>query len=387
MRTPRIVGAIGACAVLLLASYFFLQRSGSGLVAEPIEAGIVDELPSRSDVGTLPVASALPADASPAPIRNERTAREAIPQRELSRSSRGVLEVPLLEVPAPLELEVAGDISGRLVSEKGYWLEAELPDRDTLIVELVRLEEPRLELRADLVVEALDLPGVEQGQALSFLFEAVPVGEYELSLFNLGAWHWEPASMRVRAPAAGLDFVRYDHDELLPLRFEVFDASSGERIEEFRAAHLEQSVSEQNGVFMHAGPLDTESFPNVAHFQWSVWAEGYRPSFGDERSFRERDGRRVARVELRPGWAARLVVLGREPTLRPLFRAGVRIDGRYMGATDREGALVVELDEAPERIEVLYKGWGLENDPFDPRPGTTAELRGHVVPLILRAPR
>ncbi|MFT7667612.1 MAG: hypothetical protein ACI8X5_000291 [Planctomycetota bacterium] len=47
-------------------------------------------------------------------------------------------------------------------------------------------------------------------------------------------------------------------------------------------------------------------------------------------------------------------------------------------------AFVVELDEVPESVEVSYKDWVLENDPFNPRPGTTPELRGHVSPLILR---
>ena len=79
-------------------------------------------------------------------------------------------------------------------------------------------------------------------------------------------------------------------------------------------------------------------------------------------------------------------VFGRKPPLQPISGAGIRIDGHFAGGTDHEGALVVEWPQRPERIEVDHRGWTLENDPFDPRPGTTAALRGHVLPLILVPP-
>jgi hypothetical protein len=75
------------------------------------------------------------------------------------------------------------------VSERGVWRAEEFPDRDTLVVELVRQSEPLLQLRAKLVLEEVD-----DGLAITIEFKDVPVGEYELSLFNLGSWHWEPRS-------------------------------------------------------------------------------------------------------------------------------------------------------------------------------------------------
>lgn len=383
--SSRIILALGVCALIGLLAFL----AGVGDAPDSADAlnrkELADSADSPAVAGILPDAQLVePDEVEPDP--KEEATREVIESEPEPRPFEPQVPILFFEEIVEPELEVAGNISGRLISEKGYWLPSEMPERDTLVVELVRLEEPKLERRAQLVVEEAGVEGVEGGLALSFLFEDVPIGDYELSLFNLGSWHWEPRSMSVRAPANGLDFVRYDRDEKLPLVFEVFDAKSGEAIEEFSAAHLEQTVSEQSGVFMHAGPIDTNSFPASARFNWSLWAEGYRASFGDERAFEWKQGRRVARVELTPGWSARLVVLGREPTLRPLYRAEVRVNGRFMGATDMDGALVIALDETPESIEVGYKDWVLENDPFDPRPGTTPNLRGHVVPLILKAP-
>lgn|GEM_PF-2825685 len=391
MRPSRILLALGACAALsLLAWLGWVGESAAGEAAvagEPEEearaAAPVGELPDHQAPEETPAPEAPPAEVESA--REEVTA----PLPELPFLSQ--LEVLELAPPPEPELPIAGAISGRLLNERGPWTADELPASDTLVVELVRLEEPRLELRAQLRIEPLE-GETEDGLALSYSFDEVPVGEYELSLFHLGSWHWEPATRVVRAPAEGMDFLRLDRDEVLPLEFQVFDGKSGEAIADFSAAHLEQTVSASSGVFMHAGPIDAESFPSASNFRWSVWAEGYRAAFGDERAFQfvpadeEGPERRVARVELWPGWSARLVVLGREPSMRPLERVRVRIDGRFVGATDHEGALVVELDAPPERIEADYRDWVLENDPLDPRPGTSPALRGHVTPLILKAP-
>ncbi len=284
--------------------------------------------------------------------------------------------------PEPEPLEVAGDITGRLLREVDPWTAETLPDLGGLVVELVRLEEPRLELRADVQTTPVEDGSLE----LTFAFRDVPIGEYELGVFSLGAWPWEPRSLRIRAPAAGLVLVRQDAVVAPPLEFVVRDAESGELIEDFEVRHLEQTVSEESGVFMHAGPLEGGAFPRGTEFRWSLWADRYRPTFGDERAFEDVDGRRVARVDLERGWAARLVVLGREPTLRPLYRAKVSVDGRFVGVTAQDGSLVVQLAAPPERLEVDYRGWELLNDPLDPRPGTTPELRGFVYPLIVGPP-
>ncbi len=384
MRSLLAASLIGLCLLLLL----FFVFGGQGRPGDP-RAGSLSQDHTGEARGTkssteLPGAIAGKQASQGAPRRPAEG--EPLPPQRLAVSKVELLD-PEGDWSYPLEpdLEIAGDISGQLISEKGYWLPPEIPEPDTLIVELVRLEEPRLELRANLVIE--DVESFEGGKALSFLFKDVPEGMYELSLFNLGAWHWEPRTMTVEAPAAGLDFVRLDRDEVLPLSFEVFDALTGDPIEEFSAAHLEQTVSDRSGVFMHAGPIDQDSFPQVSSYDWSVWAQGYRPSFGDENSFELREGRRVARVGLHRGWAARIVVLGREPTMRPLPRATVRVDSHFAGATDANGALIVERDSAPEKIEVEYRDWILENDPLDPRPGTSPQVRGHVLPLILRVPQ
>lgn len=380
MRVTHVYLALGAIALLFLlasvAGWWDVGATGPDGLSGPEQEQSASELAPDK----LPVASAVEEEPVAESSEREPPQRVPVPAAVPEPALQEVTD-PALEADEPERLEIAGNISGRLISDKGFWLDSELPEPDTLIVELVRLQEPHLEQRAELrVVET------ERGKSLHFEFEDVPVGDYELSLFALGAFHWEPKSVRVRAPAVGLDFVRFDREQALPLVFDVYDALTGDAIVEFSSAHLEQTVSETSGVFMHAGPFEGQAFPLASSFHWSVWADGYRASFGDETTFELRDGKRVARVELRAGWSARIVVLGREPTLRPLYRARVEIDGVFAGVTDQDGALVVKRNAEPETIAVIYKGWELENDPFDPRPGSTAELRGFVLPLILRDP-
>lgn len=290
---------------------------------------------------------------------------------------------PNAQFPLTPALDVPNyEVEGRLLRESGAWSREELPGRDELVIELVSAADPTDQRRARLVIEGQDDGSVSFG----YLFKSVPEGEYELSIFSLGTLRWSPRSVRVVPPAYGMDFLCHDLDDQSELRFEVFDARSGDALESFSAAHLEQTVSAESGVFMHAGPIEAGSFPGAERFRWSVWAEGYRAVFGDERAFQLVEGVRVARVELSPGWSARIVVLGRDPAMRPLMNAEIVIDEHSVGRTDEEGALVVEFDERPKSIDVRYRDWRLENDPFDSRPGTTADLRGHVLPLIVAAP-
>jgi len=383
-RSRPLLLALLVTAALLVAALargvFAPAENAAGLgPAEVLADGeILDtRLPDPTRIATEPEPE--PVESAPVAVDAPTERRPLAPSPLRERPF--VLPEPEPE-PEPEPLEVAGDITGRLLREVDPWTAETLPDLSGLVVELVRLEEPRLELRAEVEPTALEDGTLE----LTFAFRDVPIGEYELGVFSLGAWPWEPRSLRVRAPAAELVLVRQDAVVAPPLEFEVYDAESGERLQDFEVRHLEQTVSEESGVFMHAGPLEGGAFPRGTEFRWSLWADGFRPAFGDERAFEEVEGRRIARVDLERGWAARLVVLGREPTLRPLYRAKVSLDGRFVGVTAQDGSLVVQLDAPPERLEVDYGGWSVLNDPLDPRPGTTPELRGFVFPLIVGPP-
>jgi hypothetical protein len=271
----------------------------------------------------------------------------------------------------------AGNISGRLVTESGEWSEADHPALGSIVLDLVSVTRPRISRRGELVFA--------QDGSVGFLFEEVPEGNYELTLSTLDSLRWTPQSLPVTPPAEGIEFLRYDQDDALPIVFRVFDAESKEPIEDFDAAHLQQTVSAENGVFMHAGPLESESFAVDAGFRWSLWSRGYAPAFGDQSAFRKEDGKLVTDVFLEPGWARRFVVLGPDPTMRPLAGAELLLDGESMGTTAADGSLTVQREAAPETIDVRFRDWVLSSTSSS-QDRTSDRVRGYTTALVVRPP-
>lgn len=305
---------------------------------------------------------------------NVRVPRHALPPFAPGGSAE--LDFQLLRWPPP----VAGDIRGLLQSEGGSWTADQLPARGTIVLDLVSTQPPRIQRRATIEAQT---DGAD-GHWLSFAFADVPRGEYELTLSTLDDYRWHPTSVFVSPPADNVAFLRYDLDRTLPLDFLVYERTTGEPVEDYEVRHIKVTVSDDNGVFLHTGPLDREAFPMDAEFEWSLWADGLAPVFGDERSFELDEGRRVADVRLSPGWGARFLVLGGEGTKRPLRGATVYLDGELVGSTRDEGTLDVYLREPPEKVEVRYLDWELERDPLVPLRGRTAEGRGMVIVAEMR---
>jgi hypothetical protein len=282
---------------------------------------------------------------------------------------------PQIEADEPL----AGAIRGELLREGGAWTEATLPPRGSVLIDLVPLAGPKLSRRAELASE----PDGRGGIRLRFEFADLPRGEYELTLSSLAAWRWHPTTLRVSPPIDNVTFLRYDLDRCSPLSFHVTDRASGRALESYELRTLQLTPSQDNGVFLHTGPLPTEAVPEDARFQWSLWSEGYRPAFGDESAFVRQGAARVAEIALEQGWATKALVLMRDPTLKPAFRAEVWLDGRPAGLTDRDGMLAVLADEPPAKFEVRLPGWHMTNDPLQPYNGKSAAQRGQVTIVIL----
>ena len=274
----------------------------------------------------------------------------------------------------------AGSIEGRLLSESGPWKLVDLPQADAIMLDLVSSEEPRIQRRAQLRLEGSE----ELGFTLGFRFEQVPDTEYELTLSSLDNYRWSPSSMRLRPPAAAIEFLRYDRDETAPLVFEVVDAESGQAITDFETRHIQMTVSDENGVFLHAGPLEADAFPLDRDFQWALWDEQHAPAFGDQRAFELVDGRRVAHVELRRGWSTRFIVMGNSPSTKPLAGVELRLDGLSIGASDARGVLDAFLAEPPAQLEIRYHDWELASDPLGPGRRAAARSRAYVTPVLIR---
>ncbi len=280
---------------------------------------------------------------------------------------------------ADVEEPLAGAIRGELLREGGPWTEATLPKPGSVLLDLVPSAGPKHSRRAQLASE----PDGRGGLRLRFEFASLPRGEYELTLSSLSTWRWNPTSLRVSPPIDNITFLRYDLDRCSPLVFRVTDRSSGAPIEHFDLRALRLTPSQDNGVFLHTGPLETAAVPDDLRFQWSLWAEGYRPVFGDENSFERRNGARVAEIALDRGWATKALVLMRDPSLKPALRVEVLCDGRSIGFTGEDGMLALAAEKPPERIEVRLPGWKMLNDPLQPYEGRSAAQRGQVTIVML----
>ncbi len=292
---------------------------------------------------------------------------------------RGEILVPLHRDPRTL----AGAIRGELLREGGAWTEETLPRPGTVMIDLVPVGGAKWSRRAELVSEADD-----QGRTrLRFEFGSLPHGEYELTLSSLGAFRWSPVAQRVTPPAEGITFLRYDLDRSTSIAFHVVDRESGAEIEHFEVRQLQLTPSQDNGVFLQTGPLERSAVPLDARFKWSLWAEGYRPAFGDESAFLRRGDERVAEVALERGWATQVLVLARDPAPKPAVRAEVLVDGRSCGFTAEDGTLAVRAAKEPQRIEVRYAGWTMQNDPLQAYNGKSAAQRGQVTIVMLEKPK
>jgi hypothetical protein len=296
------------------------------------------------------------------------------PHIELTRRRADVL-VPLHRDPKTL----AGAIRGELLRESGPWTAETLNKLNTVMIDIVPTSGPKWSRCADMSAE----PDEHGGFRFRFEFDGLPRGEYELTLSCLAAWRWTPKSVRVSAPMEGVDFLCCDLDKSSPLVFKVSDAVTGDPIETFDVRSLQLTPSEDNGLFLHTGPLDTAAVPEQLGVRWSLSAAGYRPAFGDESAFVRRGGERVATVLLERGWATKVLVLMRDPVAKPAVRAEVWLDGRAQGLTGADGMLAIGATKAPEKLEVRYAGWKMNNDPLQPYNGKSAAQRGQVTIVLL----
>ncbi|MDZ4773195.1 MAG: hypothetical protein SGI72_08695 [Planctomycetota bacterium] len=274
---------------------------------------------------------------------------------------------------------IAGAISGLFVREGSPWTESEIPAENTVIVDLASIEQPTRPARRALSNRIQSADGTI---AWTFTFDDVLEGEYLLTLSALGARRWSPTSLRVRAPLDGVVLTRFDKDRAETLAFEVVDAETNAPLAPFDARHIQVTGSNDNGVFLHTGPLALDSFPLDARFQWSLRAEGYAIAFGDETAFQRRGEQRIASVRLAHGWASKVFVLTRDPTGRPAAGAEVLLDGVRAGFTASDGMLVVAAAAEPAQIDVKLAGFRLQEG-AESHGNYTARQRGGVTVVML----
>lgn len=367
----RLWAPITVCAAVALAAWFLVRegprRGGDGVTAVP--AGSPD---SRRGVHS----GLRDLSAAPEPTPSE----ERAPSVDQARSVAAAQPTMAPSTAGASETPEPVAVSGFLRSESGTWRDLAGLLSGGVVVELFDLADPTSVRRAELET----LPEPDGSTAIAFRFERVPPGRHRLGVSSLVAEVWEPASVLVDAPSEGLVLWCRDRVDRVRLGFEVRDAQDGTPIEGWEASALRQSAGGAEGVLLHAGPLEREAFPMDGRLEWSIAAPGYAPAFGDERDFAPaEEGVWVARVALRRGFAARVVVLARDPIMRGIEGARVELDGGFAGLTDGRGRLDVAHPALPDSLTVRWNGRDREISPVRAGDSPEALRRGQMLVVVL----
>jgi hypothetical protein len=244
----------------------------------------------------------------------------------------------------------------------------------------------------------------------TFDFNEVPAGEFELSVVSQHGYRWLPQSLRVTASSDSAVFVRQDDVPLTAFAFQVVRAD-GRAVSRYEARitpangptstvasaarGVELAILDElgpPGEFEPAAWIRGFHVPADQAFTWTVSAPGLRAASGDQADFSTRvheDARtpsgevlefetRVATVELRPGFAARLrfrdygaghahdddAGLVHASEAPRIDGVRIRADGRAAGESSH-GDAWIELDAEPRRLAFDAPGWRLvESDEF-----------------------
>ncbi len=383
--TPARLAAVLLVLMAALIGLWFLAASGGSARAGEDEAARPMAGPEVGDEAA-PADLLDPGEVEPEPERDAVPVEEA-PEPEappaLDPSVRREEIARILEEARRLldRMPEDADVRGKLRSQSGIWKDVQRFMAGHVHIDMVSLDERRLNYRANLASKTE--PSGEE--VIEFLFHDVAPGTYELTLSSTDHHRWSPKKITVTPPADDLEIWLYDERDTITLAFRVTDAQTGEPIEDYTAYSVKTEVTEENGVLFHAGPVKLDDFPLDARIRWRLWADGYAPASGDERDFlEEEDGRWVAEVKLEPGWGRRFVVLGRNPTMRPLEGAQVLLDGDVAGKTDANGALDVFRETAPESLDVIWADWKVL-DPTVQSP-TVAAFKGQITVLRMVPP-
>ncbi|MEM7305600.1 MAG: hypothetical protein AAF682_02965 [Planctomycetota bacterium] len=350
--------------------------SRSGEAARPAAPEVARSSPTQADL-TVPDAEA--------PVRSEAVVQQAPPPQPTPPTPKDPrfdnLRSSIQRYIKNQQEDRGLEVSGLLRSSSGAW-----NDVGRIVAGHVHVELVSVGGGAPATYEArLFRSDQASGEvAVGFAFRGVPQGTYQLCVSTTDNSRWTPAIQTVTPPVSSLEIWCEEETRASRLGFRVLDAATGAPIESYRAWSVRMDADAESGVHFHAGPLSLER-PLETPFEWRLWADGYVPASGDQTAFvREADGRYVAEVLLKRGWGRRFVALGRDPTMRPLAGASIRLDGREVGRTAADGSLDVVLPEAP--VEASASWGGLERAPEPIPPEGQAAGKAMVTVLVLRPP-
>jgi RNA polymerase sigma-70 factor (ECF subfamily) len=206
------------------------------------------------------------------------------------------------------------------------------------------------------------------GDVGTFAFDAVPLGEYTLSL-SRREFDWSPADAHVSVPATDIEFVYMDLEPMQDLALDVVDRDTGAKLERYSIQAWFPGMS-RTGTGPNPAANILNAIPRTRSFHFFVVADGHQPFTGDEASFGAQRERNPLRIELERGWGACFRV--EDARLRPIAGAQVSLDGQLAGTTDASGLLIVRRTSTPVRASVVAEGYDYDWGSID---AATGEIR------------
>ncbi|HJP01498.1 MAG TPA: carboxypeptidase-like regulatory domain-containing protein [Planctomycetota bacterium] len=278
---------------------------------------------------------------------------------------------------------VAGDVSGRLWSRSGSFGRGGKAQGAIQRVELRSSE--GMGWRSETPVRWSE---GSEGLVGEFTFRDVPRGAYVVTPGPFWYWSWEPPSLAVEPPAAGLEFVLADGAGACDLALSAADDAGGQALSEV-TVYLRTGARELSFAGLASGAVFLEGWPEGSECDWTVEHAGHVPLSGVFAAFSEPSGAtpcvRTLAVTLESGWGTTFVALGLDAleVETPLAGVEVRLDGELVGLTDDRGELAVRAARRPARASVALDGWRLLGGDLTPT-GSFTSHRARVRARLIR---
>jgi len=197
----------------------------------------------------------------------------------------------------------------------------------------------------------------------SFVFEDVPLGEYELVARSRQVWSWTPSVQRVHPPAVGLEFEAVPSADAAPLVVKARDAATGDPIEHFDV-RFELASGETVERSSSIGSATLAGPPRSVRLRWSLAAAGFSPARGDETALRGVGDRTQLDVRLERGFGLLVRALD-DATGAPIADVRVLVDDMARARTDARGEALVTASDAPRTLRVELDGFTLVGGSID----------------------
>ncbi|HTF89551.1 MAG TPA: carboxypeptidase regulatory-like domain-containing protein [Planctomycetota bacterium] len=258
---------------------------------------------------------------------------------ELTALAESTLDVALVLPPGAR----SGRVTGRVRSQSGTY-QGELKAA-------MRLRSPPALESTKVIWE--DTP---EGKLGRFAFEGVSEDAPVVSLFGPELYAIDPPeSAATPFAASDLQFTLLDGGASPELSFAVAAADGAPRVQRFELfveTHLDSTSPRRTTLRTENGLALVRGIPGSARYRWRLRAEGFATTWGE--GIAPADDRLEILVP-RAGFGLEIIV--QDSAGKSLDGARIQFDGAEVASTDAAGMAHAYAEQAPQKIQVVWKDW------------------------------